>query len=1078
MEFSLSDASRVDSAPNEAAVNLISDTYGELREFLRKYGNISAEQGGDRIAGASTSTAFGSQNYQFLDRTNNHKYRFDHDLMIQFFELLDACRRESCILHILEHVQDEPAGLMIDLDRHQDAPSPSIFTQDYINRTITLLANVISEVLVQNDDRRDLLAIVEETRQRMLRRTAAECVASDGASSSGAMDPAAMAALSVSPAPEIPQDEQRTYHIFVIKRSQITRDTKNIGYKDGIHLLVPELWMSKAARKFVLSRFKDRIWTASINNLSRKDAEALVDMNSSSVSTHLLGSCKLDGVIYTVAAAARITRFQGANTVIPLSVDSLNKGYNVPPEEGGIKINLTYELSLTQYLDKFRGQPTWLLKSIVKLPEDRNSVVEKALIGLDIDQMVETQTRRFEDQILQLTGSDPDAAFICDLLNALPVQYAREYDKWRDVLMALCHASVTMRRDNYKLLAQHFSMRAPEKWNPGEFEKSWSIFCRRCGGDSSQGAGQPARITLRSLEFWARTENPVAYNEAKQKSARGYLISQVFANYGVLSHDTVAQILVRRLRGLYTIDTDAPDRSTSNDWYEFVMDTCSNIQPGEIYKWRRTRVPHAIYQMITTQIRALCEDILREILARAERTTDEGQKKRYLNISKAFKSSIRSLGHHGFQESAIKSAVHELDIRGFVESLDTQRYIIGVGNGVLEFIDENARAIAATGAAAPQFVPRLIRDYHELRVSNFTDVDYIPYDKTNPYIREVLQAYHDIYGEPDVFKFVLMYLSTWLDACDVQRELLLLGGGGSNGKTWSVFFPQMTLGQKYVKVLKMQLLTEEHEKAREANSALMQLKGTRGGYFDESNEGDRLNPARIKSIVTPGVQSGRDLYSREEQFRNTANCIAVSNYDFIVNATDNGTWDRLLFYQCKARFVSEPDPASPYEHMKRVELTTEWPRDMNYRRAMLSILVHYRVRLERKYGGHIMRVPHPTITAETNAFRRKQDPITRFIIERVAKSPRSNTSLRDIIDRYVAWYQEAMGRVRPKTTNLQSTFQNSRIGEYIKRMGHRGGACASSSTTTDVPGDCELIAEGLRLREKNDKLQEDETFFE
>lgn len=1062
MAFTFSSASEANSASDEVAANCGSDTFNELNDFLRLHASF-------QVQGGSTGA------YQFLDRFTDHKYHFDNESMVQFFELLNACRREQCILHMLERVSDEPAGLMLDIDRLQDSPAPSIFDSDHIRLCITVLANIVSQILADPHVERNIDVIATASRDRLLSRTGDNGKAPEG-------DATHSQGTSSS--------ERRVYHIFVIKRSKITFDIKHAAYKDGIHLLIPELWFSKPIRKFIVSRFREEIHSI-FAELPAQVAEKMVDANSASVSVHLLGSCKRGGTLYNLSAAACVTYYQGGvlsggNTVVPLSVEALCDGYDKPPKEGGVKINLTYELCLTQWMPTFRGQPTWLHKETVQLPNERKNAVEAIFANVDTEHLAETQARAFDDQIQQLIGSDPDAAFICELLIALPITYAQEYDKWRNVLMAIADTAVTTRHDEYKLLAQQFSMRAPDKWNQSGFESLWTTLYRR-SVERTAHDGRPS-ITLRSLEFWVRAENPEAYQNARHHNARAFLMKDVFENSGSLDHVTIAEILFRRLRGLYVIDTDAPDRSLSSDWYEFVLDTSKDIRPGEIYKWRRSRIPHDIYRMIPTQIRALCADVKRDVTRRMETAPDD-QKPRYAGIIRNLTKSMKSLGQNGFIEGAISQVEHLLDIHGFVESLDKNPYVLGVGNGVLELFNPEdiermrdarnsaQRAIAATRVAASSaaaassssasssepFVPRpprLIRGYHELRVSKFTEVDYEPFDPNNPYVRDILQAYRDIYVESDVCEFFLFYLSTWIDSCDVQRILPLLGGGGSNGKTWSVYFPQTVLGSKYVKVLKMQLLTDEREKAHEANSALMQLKDTRGGYFDEANEGEELNPARVKTIVTPGEQNAREVYGRAEQFRNTAKCVAISNYDFIINATDNGTWDRILFYQCKTRFVLNPDPASPFERLKRVELTRDWPNNMNYRRAMLSILVHYRVRLEREYGGEIIHIPHPTIVAETNAFRIKQDPISRFIVERMAKSPTRTTSVHEIVDAYNHWYREIMN-TRPKIVNTETMFQNSRIGEYIGRAPNGS-----------------LVATGLRLRDRNDRLQEDESIFE
>jgi phage/plasmid-associated DNA primase len=654
-----------------------------------------------------------------------------------------------------------------------------------------------------------------------------------------------------------------------------------------------------------------------------------------------------------------------------------------------------------------------------------------------------------------LIASDSRAAYLYNLLNILPIEFARDYDKWISTLMIIaCPYEYCC--EQYKPIAEQFSKRALDKWDPTGFESTWTTVCKRSLRKTTQ-YNKGDRLTIRTLEYWARSADQHAFADAQKKDARSFLTSCIYASGGKITNMVVAELQHRLYHCIYAVDTDAPDRSTINYWYEFVTENTEHIAPGEIYKWRQQRIPHNLHQSISKRIYDMCLEVIREIQTRADHARDETTRDYYLNVCKSVRSSVLKLQSESFCRSTIDCATHLFNVRGFITSMDTQPNIIGVGNGVLEFLPNDF----ADRREWSNYSPRLIEGYHELRVMRNTTTDYIPYNPNSQYVRDIMQAYSEIYGEEDVREFILFYLSTWLDACNVSRILLLLGGGGSNGKTWSVLFPQQTLGDKYVKMLRMQLLIEDHEKAREANSALMQLKGLRGGYFDEANEGACLNPARVKSIVTPGMQSGRDLYASEEQFSNTANCVAISNYDFIVNTTDNGTWDRIRFYQCKSRFIHEPNPMSPFEHKIKTELTIRWPEDPNYRSAMLSILIHYRLRLQREFGGDIRAISIPTIARETTSFRVKQDPITRFINERVVISPTNTDKLSIVIDRYNAWYRETMG-IRSKSSNQQETkFQNSSLSLYIKR---------------DANGI--LNIEGIRVRERGDRLREDERLLD
>ena len=146
---------------------------------------------------------------------------------------------------------------------------------------------------------------------------------------------------------------QLQYHIFIVRRTRITIDKGK--YKDGIHLLIPDIWLNRTFRRYIVAQFRRLISRV----LTIEGAESLVDSNSANVSTHLFGSCKTGGVMYELAHAVRIEVPNGEteNVCIPLPLLSLrDSSLTAPIEEGGIPINLTYELSLTQYVESMHGR--------------------------------------------------------------------------------------------------------------------------------------------------------------------------------------------------------------------------------------------------------------------------------------------------------------------------------------------------------------------------------------------------------------------------------------------------------------------------------------------------------------------------------------------------------------------------------------------------------------------------------------------------------------------------------------------------------------------------------------------------
>ena len=967
------------------------------------------------------------------------KARFEESRIIEFFDRCDAARRAGCWEHYLERTTDGPRGLMIDIDRKQVDSRNSIFTIATIANGAKNLAHILRNVIISDSEqtkkRRDIFDEMDD------------------------LSEAAAATSAVT---------RHSFHIFVIKRRRISAIPACEGqYKDGLHYLVPEIWMEKKDRERVIDMFRRQYVTAFTDatraGMSNDEIKRMVDKSSAHVPPFLLGSCKPGGMLYDLVYAAEIswTNMDDTVSIVPLSTDLLTKeGLTAPIDEGGRAINLAYEISLSFRMETYHGMPAWLHKRDIQVTDGTRTRIDALcarIAALDESLPSAHVEHNYETALNNLIAGDNDAAYLRDLLSALPEVWAREYAKWFNVLAAISHEACRVRRvEEYVILAEYFSRRGGDKWSEQGFRQAWNSLVAR-----GRSMHRDARvITIHSLESFVATENREAYDIARRGHASSALRSAIFASAGILDHKTVADILYLLVGAHVAIDPDAADIQSRENWYEFVTPQTDQARDGEIYKWRSTTVPALMRRAMDADIIPMLADICNTLNAEIARADmEESRRKKCIEIRRALLSSIRACRSMTFWNNVVKMAVIVFRRVDFAKNLDTDLYVIGVGNGVLEI----AHRDSARESREVVFAPRLIREIHEYRVSKFTPVEYIPYNAGDARICEILRAYRDIYIEPDVCEFMLLYLSTWLDFCSTQRIIVLLGGGGSNGKTWSVYFPQMVLGANYVKTLRMQLLTDAaRESGRDANSALMQLNGLRGGYFDEAKEGDGLNPARLKTIVTPGMQTGRELYSREQQFQNTANTIAISNYDFEIDSSDQGTWDRVRFYKCKMRFVSEPNPANRYERVANRQMTNDWIRDPEYLRAMLSILVHYRVRLHNEYGDDIRAVPHATIIEETRKFREKQDPISKFVREHFVISPNNEESLNSIIDHYITWYRRTNGtRLFPET--LESVFENSILREYIRVV--EGGAHTSK------------IALGVRYRDREDRLAEDESLF-
>jgi len=922
-------------------------------------------------------------------------YSMDPGQIGDFFSLLEECRREQCVLHLAEHITDDPAGLMIDFDRYQYS-SEREFKQAHYDAIIEVVVNCI----------RSLSADLSRARAA-LRPTN---IFDDGALAANESDnspPAISAAI-------------RATFFFIIRHAPTLVETGsfaqgNAVYKDGIHILIPDVWLPKSARRFIVHKLGEACRSIFMGTKGAESPEKMVDHASPGVPTHFIGSCKVEGIPYHLEYVVATSIGAESLRTVRLPIDELNRGVVsadlstiMPPgSETQVKqpINVAYEACLTFRLDQIKGVRTWLDKRELELAPEAIAGLER-FAARPAAREQQDDDRDIHEQVRDLVNRDWEARILSGLLDILDDSYAVEYDKWLRVLCAVKNTN-----GKYCPLAKLFSTRGGAKWDPSGFERTWN----------SLGAAGGTRLTIRSIHFWARECDPARYADIQSRNAAEYLKRQLMRHAGRLEHSHIAEALHMLLRQNYVADVNH-GCAGFDQWYEFVSDAAPGSE-FEIYKWRPQRSPLSMHLYITHQIPELISKAHRVIDNMYEEANLPEAKKECLKaVLKAINGTELKMYNNSQHMGIIKQAAYIFNVKNFIDSLDQEPFAIGVGNGVLQFWDPQ-----------PTWTPKLITTFHELRISKFTKVPFAPYRADWPEARILLKAYHDIYLENDVCDFILLYLSTWLDARDACRRIVLLGGGGRNGKSFSMRMAQAALGHDYVKSLRMQLLTGKREKARDANSALMMLKGARGGYFDEANQGEEINPARMKSIVSPGIQSARELYSTEESFRNTANLVAISNYPFVINSTDNGTWDRVLYYFVKSRFVPNPNPTNPLEKLDDPKFGESRITDMNYCQAMLAILVHYYQILQNRFGGDIGRIPVPTIASETLTFRNSQDPLNKFIVDYFIKAASARTSLRSAIDKYRDWYRRAyQRRLDDDEASLTAAFENSRIGTAVR----------------------------------------------
>ena len=827
-------------------------------------------------------------------------------------------------------------------------------------------------------------------------------------------------------------DDVCTVNMFVIMKKKPTHIPANSAggeskYKDGFHILIPEFWAPKGYKKYLCNEIIASKKLAKVFRPDRVigDPNDALDKNSVFVPVHFFGCSKPGHVAYDLAYQVVCT----INDADDININVVNGSVF---EAANDTYNLAYELSLGFYREMIGDNPTLLKKQL--LPIKNHILTQVQLLGEKIanENLSEDDILQVENSVDIMTLGNAEAAYLRDLLGLLDISYASTYAGWFQVMCIIAHTSV-----HYKPIAMWFSHRRPDSFSAAEFERVWD--------EATSRKFDKTPITIGTLIHWVKASSPMAFQEINEISYTRELARACFENEGRITNWNAAKILHRMIGDKFVADVGYFDETKGFHWFEFVTPGQA-MKRGEVFKWRHESTPSSIHRFMGDHMPKIYKKLEENIKERKEKAENEGLSKYWKNVLDTFKRSRMDLGSASFQNQTITLAKNEFKKHGFIDELDSYPDVMGVGNGVL-----------LLGAK-----PKLITGFHEYKITKFTGTNYRPYNPENQHIKRLESAMRDSYPEEDVFRFIMMYFSTAVEARPTAYLLLMIVGDGSNGKSTPATLTQYALGHAFASSGVPSLLTSAHEKANEANSALMQIEGKRFFYFDEFNNGDILNPARVKTLVSPGFICGRELFRGQSNFVSWCNLMLFSNFVLKLMTTDHGTWRRIYYYQSKTKYVDKPNPENPLE--KLIDRTLEdCKHDPAYLEAWLSILVHWNQCLHSEYGGDLHAIPVPTIVKETEDFRNKNDFVNKFLTQMVVISPKADQfGITVLAEAYNKWFRaETCRDNKSSITDTISQLMSSRVKKYV----------------VELPSDIKFVS-GCRIKmSMEESLDEGESHF-
>lgn len=808
---------------------------------------------------------------------------------------------------------------------------------------------------------------------------------------------------------------------IIIKKTLVYKEEKKM-YKNGFHILIPSIQIARSAKRLIYnellndSKLQD-IFKETFNN----NLKEVFDMGSYSVPVYFMYNCKEDSTEpYEFYNMYKVNYCDG------MQIDILNR------ENILATYNIITELSLNFKSDL-----------IEKKYYDLQDIYNARILN------IEEQTNRFEDEKDQTIHTfntlesyvDENLSYYKKIvMEILDIKRAEDRNLWRDVIFAIANISVGRSAD-FKPIAKLFSMRNEQKWNSYEFEKIWN----EATSNTTEN-----KLTVKSLIYWAIIDNKEKFKKILNKDIVSTIELDVFNSDNRVLNGTLFQYqfgyyIYHLFKQKFIFDIDSNDKGK---WYEFVLEKDPHNK-GEIYKWRYEHRPENLILYMSNKLPQIISNVIVKAEERIKNNPDDKDINEYVMArTKNLKKSAQNLYKTEFKNGVIKEAESFFRQRGFIEKLNSDQNILGVGNGVLELSEK----------------PKLIKYYHDYKISSFTEVEYEPYDPNNPYTIKLLKVLLDLFpkSEMDAFHYIMYYLAICLDGKPKDSIILIITGIGANGKSFFAELIKSVMG-KYGAKMAMSFLTEARGKSAGADEQLMVLKGARLAYYSETDKNEALNTAKLKELTSQESLTGRGIFEKQSTFRPTCSHMVTTNYQFSIKTTDHGIWRRIVTYSFKMKFDDNPDPNNEYEKKIDPSIAKEFSFNPEIKKSFLSILVEYYKDLQINHNGMLKNIMKPSIDKETSEYRNKEDIINRFIDEYCIFSPESKTCLSELIDKYEYWYENNIGKNHiPEKFEITNQFKNSKIVKYIKN------------------GFTKVILQDIRLKDdlvENDDLLENEYFL-
>ena len=788
-------------------------------------------------------------------------------------------------------------------------------------------------------------------------------------------------------------EENKPFDIFIFEKPNVNRLKDKSLTKDGIHMLIGiqiDYTMQLMIRETIIEKIKE-VWDLPIIN----NWDSVLDEGISKGTTNwqLFGSQKPNNEAYELTQHFVISydKSDGEFTMDELKV----KDFNI--KKDFIKLSVQNENN-----PKFEINPR-IIDDYNKRLETK-SKIKKPNTKTRLNLLIEDDENDVNEciSLSEITNKDMLNKAVNNMLNSLrPNEYEiRETHNYTQILPEKYYnpgshllnrqVAFALKHTDERLFLSWVLLRS--KATDFDYNTIPDLYhdWKKYFNCSKEG------VTRRSIMYWAKQDVFEDYEKVKMSSIDYYIDLSL---EGGTEFD-LAQVLKQMYKDKY-VCTSYDKRGV---WYIF------KNHRWELDKGMTLRL--AISQDMYILYSSKREEIDKE--RQKYDSDDDGKIVEFLkNKIKKISDIMIQLKKTTPKNNVMREAMELFYDNDFIKQMDDNKYLLCFKNGVIDFKN------------------KIFRDgYPQDYITKSTNIVYQEYNYENKELKsiidEIMIFMNKLFPIKDVNKYMWEHLASCLIGINRNQTFNVYHGSGSNGKSILADLMSLTLGE-YKEDVPITLVTEARNKIGGTSSEIMLLKGVRYAVMQEPTKANcKLNEGVMKQLTGGDPLQGRALYQESESFDPQFNLVVCTNNLFEIDSNDDGTWRRIRKVDFVSKFVDEGEyhtDDTPYIYIKDKSLKEKLP-------AFAPIFASMLVKHAFETDGVVKDCE--TIMAASNKYRKGQDHIAEFVVEKITKTGIQKDIVKksELSNQFKFWFQQEQGgKKMPKIQELYD-YMDKKFGAH------------------------------------------------